>query len=365
MKRIVIIYPILTSYNLPILKGMAESGRVQMDVLYGPPPAGLGFRENLPFEHPKVVWKEVDEIHPFGDRFGMSQKGIFGYLKKVKPDAILIWANPRYLSFWGVLLLGRIFGIPVYARGQGLFKKNRVSIFYKLMYKSLLALSHKYICYTDLVKSSLLSLTKLPEKLVVDFNTIYNEFPVLPHEKNGQEKGIFYIGRVRDDCGVEPLIESIKQLRLQDHHEYELHIIGDGPMSVFLEEKAALLPWLHYYGGVFDQKVISGISRKCRFGCVPGFMGLNVVHMMSLSLPVITHSQLDKHMGPEPEYIQHKINGWLIENPNDVTGLKVAIRELWQMPAGKFKIMQVNASKTYEKLSDPPLHERILQILDS
>jgi len=364
VKRIVIISSILTSYILPALQGMAESRRVQLDVIYGPPPSGEGFGKHLPFEHPNASWMQVEERHPFGNRFGMYQKGILGHLIKTHPDAILIWANPRYLSFWAVLVAGRLLGIPVYARGHGLVKEKHQDILHRLMYKLILGLCHKYICYTLSVKESLMPLTKNDKKLVVDFNTLYNDFPVLPDKKNGTEPGIFYLGRVRPKCGVKELIETVNYLNREDFLNIELHIVGSGPLEPFILQEAEKYPWVHYYGEIYDQKRLAAISQNCRFGCVPGFMGLNVVHMMSLSLPVVTHAQLDQHMGPEPEYIQHKKNGWLFERPNDESSLRNALRELWLMPEEDVEIMQENAYRAYEKLSNPPYHERLLRILE-
>jgi glycosyltransferase involved in cell wall biosynthesis len=276
----------------------------------------------------------------------------------------LIWANPRYLSFWAVLVAGRLLGIPVYSRGHGLFKKKGAGILYRIMYKTILALSQAYICYTPSVKGSLVALVKNDKKLAVDFNTLYNDFPILPDCKTGTENGIFYIGRVRQGCGVDVLIEVVNHLNHEIGFNIELHIIGAGSFAPVITREAKENPWLHYHGEIYDQKQISEISQNCRMGCVPGFMGLNVVHMMSLSLPVVTHAQLDQHMGPEPDYIQHEVNGWLIEEPNDVDSLVETLQELWRMPSGKFKILQENAYKTYEKLSNPPYHERLLQIFE-
>jgi glycosyltransferase involved in cell wall biosynthesis len=364
MKRVLLIYPLLTSYILPVIKGMAESGRVYLDVFYGPQPLGEGFGEHLPFKHPNIHWMQVEEKHPFGDRFGMYQKDILGHLIKMRPDAILIWANPRYLSFWVTLVAGRLLSIPVYSCGHGLFKKKGAGILHRIMYKTILALSQAYICYTPSVRDSLLPITKNGKKLEVGFNTLYNDYPVLPDCKTGTERGIFYIGRVRPGCGVDILIKAVNHLNQEKDLKIELHIIGAGPLTPFLQFEEKIKPWLHYYGAVYDQKQISEISQNCRIGCVPGFMGLNVVHMMSLSLPVVTHAQLDQHMGPEPEYIQHEVNGWLIEKPNNITSLVEKLSELWLMPAGKVRILQENAYKTYEKLNNPPFHERLLLIME-
>ena len=364
MKRVVFIYPYLTSYILPVLLGMAESGQVSIDVVYGPIPSGMGF-ENQPHpEHPNLSWIQVQEFRPFGNRFSMYQKGVINHILKTRPDSIIIWANPRFISFWGVLIVGKILNIPVFSRGHGIFKKKRVGILNKMMYKLILTLSHRYICYTPEVKTSLTPLVKNLDKLVVDYNTLYNDYPVKPTEKTGLEKGIFYIGRVRGGCGVDILIQAVDQLNQKEDLNIDLHIIGDGPFGGFLQDQAAKFHWLTYHGKIFDQKKISDISRQCRLGCVPGFMGLNVVHMLSLSLPVVTHAQLDKHMGPEPEYVQHEQNGWLLNNPNDLPALTEALRQLWLLPNDKFRVFQENSYKTFLALSNPPFHERLLKILE-
>jgi len=364
LKRLIFIYPYLTSYILPVFYGMAESGRVLIDVLYGPLPSGMGFDKHQHFAHPNVRWFQASEWKPFGEKIGMCQKGVLFQILKTRPDVICTWANPRYLSFWGVLLLGRLLGIPVYARGHGLFKKERVRLLEKIMYKTILLLTHKYICYTPAVKRSLEFVSKQNVKLAVDFNTLHNAHPVRPEEKNGQENGIFYIGRIRTGCGVNMLVDVLTKLNQKKNIDIKLHVIGDGPFSAFLREKSMQLHWLNYYGNCFDQKKISIISRQCRFGCVPGFMGLNVVHMMSLSLPVITHSDLHSHMGPEPEYVKHEMNGYLFEKPNDIMSITEGIMALWQKTPFEMKAMQRNAYLTYEKLSDPPQYARLLRIIE-
>lgn len=362
MKRIIFVYPLLTSYILPVFQEIADSGRIKMEVIYSPAAEGEGFGRHLSFGHPNVKWLQVPDVHPFGEKFGMLQLGIVWYFIKSKPDMVLIWSNPRYLSFWGILITGRLMGIPVFPRGHGLFKKKRVGIIYKVMYKLILALSQKYICYTPQVLHSL-KILNCEEKLAVDYNTLDNSFPILPEIKTGNENGIFYIGRVRPGCGVETLIEAVKILNDDEKFNIQLHVIGDGRLGSILTEKEAQISWLNYYGKLYDQRIVSDISRHCRFGCGPGFMGLNVVHMMSLSLPVVTHKQLDQHMGPEPEYVMHKVNGWLMESPNNLSTLVKTLRILWMMPISDIRIMQKNAYDTYTKLCSPPYFERLLSIL--
>lgn len=364
MKKTTFIYPYLTSYILPVLRGMADSGLVQLDVIYSPPPQGAGYGNHVPFEHPNVSWVQVDEKHPFGNYFGMLQTGILGYLIKTRPDTILLWANPRYLSFWGVLVLGRILGIRIYARGHGLYKKKKISFLQKAIYKTILALSYRYVCYTLGVRDSLLSFVSEENKLIVDYNTLYNDYPVVPSQKNGNEKGVLYIGRVRPGCGIETLIQSIARLNLQEDFKIELHIIGDGPLKDFLVEQAEKFSWIRYYGKIFEQKEIATISHACRMGCIPGIAGLNIVHMLSLSLPILTYSEALWDKGPEHDYIQNQTNGWLDKKPKDVILLAETLCQLWKKTPQEIQSMQEGAFHTYEQLSTPPYHERLLKIME-
>ena len=364
MKRVLLIFPHLTSYLLPLIVKLADSQKATFDVVHSSIPSGMGFGGHLPFEHPNLRWFELPLRRIFGNVSGMYQSGILSHIYHTHPDIILTWSNPRFLSFWGVLIMGRTMAIPVYARGHGLFKKRAHSILHRNMYKLILALTEKYICYTPAVKESLLPLTKNEAKLVVDYNTLHNDFPILSDTRNGKESGIFYIGRIRPGCGVDLLIESVNKLNQEENMAVELHVVGDGPVRSFVQREAGKYPWLHYYGAVYDQKRIREIAQECRFGCGPGFMGLNVVHMFSLSLPVVTHGRLKQHMGPEPEYIQHKLNGWLLEGEISTQSLKDTLQTLWRMPAGELKHMQESAFRSYMQLGEPPFHERLLAILE-
>jgi glycosyltransferase involved in cell wall biosynthesis len=342
---------------------MAESGRAKIYFVYGRSPKGLGFGRYTKFEHENIEWVKLDEIHPFGEKAGKYVKGILRYISQISPDAVLIWSNPRFLSFWAVLAYCAVKKIPVYTRGHGLVKKKKVGLLHSMMYKAIIGLSTKYICYTENVRKTLLPLDPGGRKLAVDNNTLVNGCPNPPTEKTGREKGIFYLGRIRENCGVEVLVDAVTRINLNRRDPIELHIIGDGPLSTVIREKDAEFPWLHYYGGIFDEQRINEISRLCRIGCVPGFMGLNVVHIFSLSLPIVTHNVVWGH-GPEAEYIKHLENGFLFNRSNDLEQLVEALTQMWSFPTRRMKDLQRNAFMTYQDLHNPPFHERTMDIME-
>ena len=357
MKKVCFIYPHITSYVLPLIYGMAES--CKLDVVYGSAPLEEGFGKHDIFVHPNVSWTELKTISPFGKYFGMYQRGIITHIFKNRPNAIVFFGNPRYISFWFVLIIGKILKIEVYPSGHGLFKKKKPSILIKLMYRIIIALSTKYLCYTESVKKSLASVGN-EGSLLVDNNTLYNSAPILPAEKNGNEPDVFFIGRLRSRCGIEELIDAIRIMRSRNKN-IDLHIIGDGPLSNLVISRAESNPWVHYHGQLFEDSQIREVSRSCRIGCYPGDMGLSVVHMLSLCLPPVTHNSMNEHMGPEPSYIQDGINGFFYSPKLNITALVDTLFRIWNLPTEQIRTVQKAAYSTYTDLSTPPLHRRILQ----
>jgi glycosyltransferase involved in cell wall biosynthesis len=362
MKKICFIYEYLTSYIIPLIEGMSEN--VSVDFIYSSISTDNGFGKFDHRDSNKLRWIEVATLYPFGKKIGMYQKGLVGHIIRTRPDAVIIFANPRYISFWFIVILGRILKIPIYPRGQGLYKKPKVGIIHKLMYSLILRLGVKYLCYTPSVYYSLLPYAPNEQALGMGYNTLYNSSPIPPTGKKGDEDGVFFIGRLRERSGIEILIQAIEYLHDKGYKNIKLHVIGGGKQSDLLKQKSQEHLWLFYHGMIFDEGQISNISKNCRLGCYAGDAGLSIVHMMSLSLPPLTHQNLAKHMGPEPSYIDHRTNGWLYEPELSVEGLAVAIEELWLLPKEDMKILQSNAFTTYQQLNDPPFHKRMLELID-
>jgi len=363
MKRICIIYLRTTKYILPVVEGLSKKANV--DFISSPAAQEEGWGKHQLPTNDHIRWMDVKHITPFGNRFGQFQTGLVRYMLRDKPDAVIIFANPRFLSYWAVLFAGKILRIPVYSRGHGLYKKVKLTTSYRIMYSLMINLSEKYLCYTDSVKDTLLPLVKNPDKLAVDYNTQYNDYPVHSEEKTGKEKGILFIGRLRPRCEIENLVAVMQNLRsTQPGFDLELHIVGDGVLGNWARETAKENLWIHYHGMVYEDRQIQEISRACRFGVFPGDAGLSVVHMMSLSLPPMTHNYMYTHMGPEPSYIRHGENGWFYNRDTSIQSLETAVAGLAKISPEEMKGYQKRAFETYLQLAEPPFHERLWKILN-
>jgi len=335
---------------------------VRLTVVYSPVDARQGFGSEAKIVMPGVRTVEVHVWWPRFGRIGMYQSGLSHLLKSIRPDAVIIFANLRYLSFWTALAWCKIRGIPVFPHGHGLYKKRNPGFLWKTIYRVVLWLSTAYIGYTPSVAKSLLRLGLPEKKITIAENSLVNPFPILPEEKTGQENGLLFIGRLREGCHLDLLISAVARLHAECHSDMTLHIIGDGINAEHIKSLASGMPWVKFYGSIYDPKKINNISRQCMAGCYPGNAGLSIVHMMSLSLPPITHDDMRGHQGPEPSYVEQGVNGILFGHRMPDVGLLSALRSIVDHPK-RLRTLQFGAYSTYKQLSDPSLAVRFVNII--
>lgn len=360
MKRICIIGPIMTRYNLPVF--LELSRYCQVDWIFSPSTPKSGFGTVPRPESPSLRYFEVPTLKPFGDKVGMFQYGILKYMLREKPEAIRVFANARYLSFWTTLLLARLRGIPFYAHGVGFFKRPRIGLGRRLMMSVMLRLVTSYIAYAPIVRESFAALGFSMDKISIAHNSLVNPFPVRPEEKTGRERGILFVGRLRPRSGLRLLLRVMRRLHQEEEgFPLTLHVVGIGEEAELLRREAAGCSWVTWYGDADDCKV-STTSRDCLVGCYPGNAGLSVVHMMSLSLPVIIHNDLQSHEGPEPSYVRNGVSGVLYDHQSPEESLYRVLREIAMEPS-RVARMQRAAFENYQSLVNPPLAERLWSIL--
>lgn len=362
MRNICIVQPVLTNYVIPVFEELANLCNV--DVLFSPASAEDSFGDLVTTRSAGLKLFPVRTVHLLGSiRLGMYQCGLIWYLVRAKPDALLIFANPRYFSFWTTLICARILGIPSYAHGHGLFKKERITFGHKLMYFLILRLVTSYVCYAPVVLASFLKYGFDEKKLSVAENSIVNCCPVAAHEKTGKELGVLFVGRLREGCEIGALRQAVQRLRDENGTPAILHVVGDGICRADLEN-AGFPPWIVHHGLIYDTMEIQRISRDCAVGCYPGNAGLSIVHYMSLSLVPVAHDHIAGHQGPEPAYISHGENGILFpaEMIRRAEHVYESLRSLLENPQ-RVKQLQKQAYETYCRLTTPSLAQRLFRIM--
>lgn len=359
MKRLAVIQPHLTNTSREMFLELAEY--CPLDLVFSPEPAGMGFKVAPIAEGPRIRCFCGPTLMPVGRKFGWIQWSVAKYILRQRPGAVFINANPRYLTFWMVLLWAHALGIPAYAHGHGFYHRGRIGGLYKLMMRTLLKLVTSYICYAPMVRQAFVDNGFSARKLSVAHNSLINRFPVPPEEKTGTEPGVLFIGRLREESRLDLLVRVIERIRREDGLPLRLHVVGEGKQGDQLRAEAREWPWAVFHGGEYDPSQIREISLDCFAGCYPGKAGLSVVHMMSLSLPVITHNDLRGH-GPEPSFIRDGVSGWLYDLADAELSLYRALRAL-ACDRAKVAEMRQCAFADYEALAHPSLAARIWAII--
>jgi glycosyltransferase involved in cell wall biosynthesis len=359
VRRLCVVQPLLSNYSRETFLELADCCKV--DLVFSPAPKGTGFGDVQPPNDLRIRYFVFPTLKPLGKKLGLIQWGVCAYIRREKPDAIVMSATPQYLSFWTALLLAKLLDIPAYAHGHGIYKKNRISYPYRLMTTMLLRLVTSYICYAPIVRDSFIRHGFDAAKLSVAHNSMTNHFPVRPEEKTGQEVGVFFIGRLRADSGLELLVRALERLRRIDGVGLTLQVIGSGEQEEELRKQARDWPWVELHGQIYDQRRIRKISLNCFVGCYPGNAGLSVIHMMSLSLPVITHCDLKAH-GPEPSLIQDGSNGLLYDHHNPQDSLYDSLK-FAALNRQKVIHMQRRAFDAYQDVANPSLAKRLWSIV--
>jgi len=356
--RLLVVQPLLARYRIPAFRTLAEEYEV---TLLSDSRAGTksGFDSSVP----EWLNQQEGKVIPVIPNRVFWQRGVVRGLWS-RPDAVLISANLRFISFWMALALCVAVRIPMYSYGQGLYSQPSPGLTRALAMRFVCALSRKYVCYTETCRQSLLDAGCDSSKVVVALNSVTLESVIRPDEKNLSEAGILFIGRLRHRTGLDTLVNAACRLR-ERHGEVRLHVVGDGDEAPILRSMYSSCSWITWHGAIHNDREIAEISRDCRIGCYPGDAGLSVVHFFGLSLPPVVHSTMHEHMGPEPSYVNDNENGFLFSKAGGAEALAQRLETVWNLDPGDMGKAMSGAFDTYLALNSPPLGTRLVSILGS
>ncbi len=356
-RKVFYVQPILAGYRAPIIEALAEKFEV------------TAFHDNTDAQkqgHKPTTSESFSTIPapstPFlGNRI-FYQKNIIKNLIKTKPEAVITFANPRYLSFWLLMITSYMLKIKFFSHGQGLYSYTKPSQLRKLMYRAICKYSTKYVCYTELSKSSMFDAGVPSEKLITIQNSLQLKTHVEPDQKTYKEPGVLFIGRLRDGCRLDELIQAVHTCRINGM-PMELHVIGSGELETSFKTHHVGFEWIHWYGAIHDEIRIAEISKQCRIGCYPGDAGLSVVHLFSLGLPPLVHRKIEDHMGPEPSYIIDNKNGFLFDKNGPTEELSSTLNTIWQLSTLELNTIATASYATYLSLNAPPMGDQFVQLV--
>jgi glycosyltransferase involved in cell wall biosynthesis len=244
------------------------------------------------------------------------QPGLSDWLKTWNPDALIVEANPRYLSTPAAVTWMHKRGRPVIGWGlgspsiRGIRKRRRISFLRQF---------DALISYSQRGAQEYAALGFPREKIFIAHNSV-SPAPISvpdPRPEIVDRYSILFVGRLQARKRIDSLLKACAQLEAKPR----LIIVGDGPEREKLEILAKeIYPSAEFIGARHGVELKPYFTEADLF-VLPGTGGLAVQEAMSYGLPVIV-AQGD---GTQDDLVRRE-NGWQIP-PGDFDALLSTIKD--------------------------------------
>jgi glycosyltransferase involved in cell wall biosynthesis len=289
---------------------------------------------------------EAGNIHLFGGAFYLCyQQGLINWLEQWDPDALIVEANPRYLSTPSALKWMHKRGRKVIGWGLG---SPSASGFRKQGRVSFISQFDGLLSYSQRGAEEYAALGFPREKIFVAHNSVSPK-PASKVERriSDDEPVILFVGRLQARKRIDFLLRACAEMESKPR----LIIVGDGPEREVLEALAKnVYPAAEFIGAKHGVELGPYFEQADLF-VLPGTGGLAVQEAMSYGLPVI----VAKGDGTQDDLVRER-NGWQIP-PEDydalVSTMKNALSDrarLREMGKESFRIVseEINIQKMAE-----------------
>ncbi len=294
-------------------------------------------------------YSHAENLHLLGGSFYLCyQRGLIEWLAAWQPNALIVEANPRYLSTPAAI--------------NWMHARDRVVVGWGLGSPSIKGLAPRYrqarrlaflnqfdalIAYSRRGAEEYARLGYPKEKIFVAYNAV-RPAPVhlLPERasKPSDKLTILFVGRLQARKRLDLLLKACAELEGKPR----LVIVGDGPERRSLENLASAIYPSAVFAGDRRADLLKPYLFEADLFVLPGTGGLAVQEAMSYGLPVI----VARGDGSQDDLVRAG-NGWQVP-PEDLTALTSYLREsladagrLRRMGAESYRIVaeEINIGK--------------------
>ena len=338
----------LPSYRVPFFDMLASACEGGMSLFAGWPRPEESI---LSGELQVAEYAPARNVHLLnGPLYICYQRGLLDWLVGWNPDALIVEANPRYLSTPAAVKWMQRLGRPVIGWGLGIPPLS--GVFAGLRQNRRIRFLNRFdalIAYSQRGADEYAALGFPREKIFVAHNAVAAAPTARPDDrpKTTDRNMILFVGRLQARKRIDSLLRACKEMP----DSPRLVIVGDGPEREKLELIARqVFPSAEFVGKKHGDELKPFFAEADLF-VLPGTGGLAVQQAMSHGLPVI----VAKGDGTQDDLVRPE-NGWQIP-PEDYDALVSTLKEalsdvsrLRRMGAKSYQIVveEINLEKMVE-----------------
>jgi glycosyltransferase involved in cell wall biosynthesis len=306
---------VLPNYRAPFFDLLASACEGGMSLFTGLPRRSEGITTTSNLQVAR--YQSGKNIHLLnGNLYVCYQLGLIEWLQDWNPDALIMEANPRYLSTPSAVKWMHRRNRPVIGWGLG---SPHVSGFRKRRRLSFIRQFDGMIAYSQRGAEEYAALGFPRQKIFVAHNSVSvpPAFPPDHRPWTADNSTILFVGRLQARKRIDYLLRACAQLDSKPR----LVIVGDGPERESLESFAReIYPSAEFIGTRHGAELNPYFTEADLF-VLPGTGGLAVQEAMSYGLPVIV-AQGD---GTQDDLVRPE-NGWQIP-PDDFKALVSTLKD--------------------------------------
>lgn len=306
---------VLPAYRVAFFERLAEACQGGLSVFAGRPRPSEAIltAEGLSRAH----FVPARNLHLLsGPLYLCWQRGLLAWLAFWDPEALILEANPRYLSNLRALAWARRRRRPVLGWGLGAPPASGLRARWRRAY---LRRFDALIAYSSRGAEQYVAAGVPADRVFVAVNAAAPP-PGPPPERPplaGRRPRVLFVGRLQPRKRVDLLLRAAAALEPPP----EVWVVGDGPARPDLERLAqAVLPEARFLGAL-QGEALEEAFRQADLFVLPGTGGLAVQQAMAHALPVIV-AEGDGTAGD----LVRPGNGWRVP-PGDLPALTEALRQ--------------------------------------
>ncbi len=352
---------VLPNYRTPFFDTLAQVCDGGMSLFAGLPRPIEGITSG---ELRIAKYAAAHNIHILGGPMYLCyQRGLIDWLADWNPDALIVEANPRYLSTPAAVRWMHTRGRKVIAWGLGTGSSSYANQF---RWRSFLRQFDALISYSQRGAQEYAALGFPPHKIFVAHNAAVSRPSSFPHKpvtvhrplsrSTLEGSTVLFVGRLQPRKRVDLLLRACAEMPLP---KPRLVVVGDGPERGNLESLARqVYPSAEFIGAKHGNELKPYFAEADLF-VLPGTGGLAVQEAMANGLPVI----VAKGDGTQDDLVRAG-NGWQIE-PENYAALVEAMRVALSDPARLRKMGEESYRIVSEEINLEMMVEVFVKALNS